>query len=44
MGEDRVDEGPPVVEASRVKMQELLQRKYGEDGGLEGEGLVPWVR
>lgn len=44
MGEDWVDEGPPVVEASRAKMQELLQRKYGEDGGSEGEGLVPWVR
>jgi hypothetical protein len=25
-------------------MQELLQRKYGEDGGPEGEGPVPWVR
>lgn len=44
MGETWSDEGPPVVEASRAKMQELLQRKYGEDGGPEGEGLVPWVR
>jgi uncharacterized protein (DUF4415 family) len=44
MGEEWSDEGPGVVEASRAKMQELLQRKYGEDGGPEGEGLVPWVR
>jgi uncharacterized protein (DUF4415 family) len=44
MGEAREDEGPEVVEAARVRMQELLQRKYGEDGGPEGEGPVPWVR
>jgi hypothetical protein len=44
VGADWEDEGPPVVEASRAKMQELLQRKYGESGGPEGEGLVPWVR
>ena len=44
VGEDWEDEGPPVVEASRARMQEVLQRKYGEDGGPEGEGLVPWVR
>jgi uncharacterized protein (DUF4415 family) len=44
MGEAWEDEGPPVVEASRARMQELLQRKYGEDGEPEGEGLVPWVR
>jgi uncharacterized protein (DUF4415 family) len=44
MGEDFVDEGPGVVSAGRVAMQEAMQRKYGEDGGPEGEGLVPWVR
>lgn len=44
MGEEWEDAGPPVVEASRAKMQELLQGKYGEKGGPEGEGLVPWVR
>jgi len=44
VGEDWVDEGPEVVEAARAKMQELLQRKYAEGGGPEGEGLVPWVR
>jgi len=44
VGEAWVDEGPEVVEASRAKMQELLQRKYAEDGGPEGEGVVPWVR
>lgn len=44
LGEDWEDAGPPVVAASRAKMQELLQRKYGESGGPEGEGLVPWVR
>jgi len=33
-----------VVEASRAKMQEMLQRKYAEGGGLEGEEVVPWVR
>ena len=39
-----VDEGPEVVEASRAKMQEMLQRKYAEGGGPEGEWAVPWVR
>ena len=41
MGEDWADEGPPVVDASRAKMQELLQRKYGEEGGPEGTDVVP---
>lgn len=44
LGEEWEDAGPPVAEPSRAKMQELLQRKYGESGGPEGEGLVPWVR
>ncbi|MBA3909795.1 MAG: hypothetical protein C0524_07865 [Rhodobacter sp.] len=44
LGEEWSDEGPEVVEASRVRMQELMQRKYGEHGGPEGEGPVPWVR
>ena len=44
LGEEWEDEGPPVAEARRAKMQERLQRKYAESGGPEGEGLVPWVR
>lgn len=44
LGEVWEDAGPPVVEAARVRMQEAMQRKYGEDGGPEGEELVPWVR
>lgn len=44
VGEAWVDEGPGVVEASRAKMQEMLQRKYAEGGGPEGEEVVPWVR
>lgn len=44
LGEAWVDEGPRVVEASRAKMQEMLQRKYAEGGGPEGEEVVPWVR
>ena len=44
MGEAWADEGPEVVQASRVKMQEVLQGRYGERGGPEGEALVPWVR
>lgn len=44
MGEAWEDEGPEVVQASRAQMQEVLQGKYGESGGPEGEGLVPWVR
>ena len=44
VGEDWADEGPPVVSGSRVKMQEVLQGRYGESGGPEGAGLVPWVR
>jgi hypothetical protein len=39
MGEAWEDEGPGVVEASRAKMQELLQRKYAEDGGAGGGGV-----
>jgi uncharacterized protein (DUF4415 family) len=42
-GEDWVDEGPEVIAASRVKMQEAMQRKYAEDGAPDGEA-VPWVR
>ena len=45
MGEDWTDEGPGVVEASRVRMQEVMQRKYGEDGGKVGEEWAgPLVR
>lgn len=44
LGEAWEDEGPGVVEAGRAKMQEVMQRKYGETGGPEGEALVPWVR
>ena len=44
MGEEVPDDGPPVVEALRARMQEALQRKYGESGGPEGEEVVPWVR
>jgi hypothetical protein len=43
MGEDWQDDGPPVEQAARA-MQEAMQRKFGERGGKEGEGLVPWVR
>jgi uncharacterized protein (DUF4415 family) len=38
------DEGPPVIQEARARMQEVLQRKHGEDWGLEGDGLVPLVR
>lgn len=44
MGEEWVDEGPTVVSGSRVTIQEVLQGRYGEGGGPEGAGLVPWVR
>ena len=45
MGEDWTDEGPEVVEASRAKMQEMLQRKYAEEGGKVGEDWAgPLVR
>jgi hypothetical protein len=42
LGEDWQDEGPPVEQAARPKMQEAMQRKFGERG--REEGLVPWVR
>jgi hypothetical protein len=42
MSEDWEDDGPPVEQAVRAKMQEAMQRKFGERGGEEG--LVPWVR
>lgn len=42
-GEDWADEGPEVIAASRVKMQEAIQRKYAEEGAPDGEA-VPWVR
>jgi uncharacterized protein (DUF4415 family) len=44
MGEEWEDEGPEVVEAARVRMQEVLQRRYAEEGGPEGTDVVPWVR
>lgn len=44
MGEDWVDEGPKVAESARARMQEALQRRYGETGGPEGEGVGPLVR
>ncbi|NJS39108.1 MAG: BrnA antitoxin family protein [Rhodobacteraceae bacterium] len=37
------EEGTP-VEASRVRMQEVLQRRYGAEGAAEAEELRPWVR
>jgi hypothetical protein len=40
MGEGLRDAGPPVEQAARAKMQEAMQRKFGERGGEEGEGLV----
>ncbi|MBA3910854.1 MAG: hypothetical protein C0524_13505 [Rhodobacter sp.] len=42
LGEPWEDEGPPVVQAARVKVQEAMQRKYAVDGGPEE--LVQWVR
>jgi uncharacterized protein (DUF4415 family) len=44
MGEAWEDEGPSVVQEARVRMQEMMQRRVAEEGGLEGEGVVPWVR
>ena len=32
------------VEADRVVMQEVLQRRYAEEGAPEVEALRPWVR
>ncbi len=37
------EEGKP-VEAKRVLMQEVLQRRYAEEGAPEPEALRPWVR
>lgn len=37
LGELWVDDGPEVVEARRAKLQEMLQRKYSEEGGPVGE-------
>jgi uncharacterized protein (DUF4415 family) len=44
LGEAWEDEGPQVVSKARVTMQEVLQRRYAEGGGPEGEGMVPLVR
>jgi uncharacterized protein (DUF4415 family) len=44
LGEPWEDEGPEVVQPSRVKMQEAMQRKYALDGMPEGEEMVGWVR
>jgi hypothetical protein len=44
MGEAWEEEGPPVVQEARVRMQEVMQRRYGGEGVPEGEGVVPWVR
>jgi hypothetical protein len=44
MGEAWEDEGPAVVSEARVKMQEVLQRRYGAEGLPVGEGVVPLVR
>jgi uncharacterized protein (DUF4415 family) len=44
LGEDWTDEGPGVLEAARVKMQEAMQRKYGAEDGTEGEGFGPLLR
>jgi uncharacterized protein (DUF4415 family) len=37
------EEGKP-VQAERVLMQQLLQRRYAEEGAPEPEALRPWVR
>jgi len=37
------EEGKP-VQAERVLMQEVLQRRYAEEGAPEVEALRPWVR
>jgi uncharacterized protein (DUF4415 family) len=44
LGEDWQDEGPPVEQQARAKMQELMQRKFGAKGVPEGEKGEPWVR
>jgi uncharacterized protein (DUF4415 family) len=44
MGEAWEDAGPPVEQAERAKMQEVIQRRYGAEGVPVGEGVVPWVR
>jgi hypothetical protein len=41
LGEPWEDEGPPVVQAARARMQEALQRRHALDGRDEA---VPWVR
>jgi uncharacterized protein (DUF4415 family) len=43
-GEAWEDDGPSVVQGARVKMQEVLQRRYAEAGVPEGADVVPWVR
>lgn len=37
------EEGKP-VQAERVLLQEVLQRRYAEEGAPEPEALRPWVR
>jgi hypothetical protein len=37
------EEGKP-VQAERVLMQEVLQRRYADEGAPEPEALRPWVR
>jgi hypothetical protein len=37
------EEGKP-VQAERVMLQEVLQRRYAEEGPPEVEALRPWVR
>ncbi|MFM7334671.1 MAG: hypothetical protein ACKO1H_09705 [Tabrizicola sp.] len=37
------EEGKP-EQAERVFMQEVLQRRYAEEGAPEPEALRPWVR
>lgn len=44
LGDDWQDEGPPVEQNARAKMQELMQRKFGAKGVPEGEKGEPWVR
>jgi uncharacterized protein (DUF4415 family) len=44
LGEVWEDEGPSVVQGAKVKMQEVLQRRYGAEGVPVGEGVVPMVR
>ena len=44
LGEAWEDAGPAVVSGAQVKMQEVLQRRYGAEGLPVGEGVVPLVR